>query len=109
MKRDKLHGGALGIAVGGVHVPYRNSKLTRLLQPSLGMELPRHFRSNLRRRPLGGGGLSSFIVTLNPCKSSAQETLPTLQFATRAMKVSVSCGSLASFMQETYRFSRPNG
>ncbi|KAF0686679.1 Aste57867_21521 [Aphanomyces stellatus] len=57
-----------------VHVPYRNSKLTRLLQPSL-----------------GGGGLCSFIVTLNPCKSSAQETFSTLQFATRAMKVSVSC------------------
>ncbi|KAF0734913.1 hypothetical protein Ae201684_008574 [Aphanomyces euteiches] len=86
MKRDKLHGGPLGIAVGSVHVPYRNSKLTRLLQPSL-----------------GGGGLCSFIVTLNPCKSSAQETLSTLQFATRAMKVSVSCEPCLDSRRETQR------
>ncbi|KDO31911.1 hypothetical protein SPRG_03127 [Saprolegnia parasitica CBS 223.65] len=57
---------------GKKHVPYRNCKLTRLLQHSL-----------------EGRALCAFIVTLNPCASNTMETLSTLQFAARAMKVKV--------------------
>jgi hypothetical protein len=54
------------------HVPYRDSKLTRLLQDSL-----------------GGNTLSLFVVTLSPSIENAEETLSTLQFADRAMKVQI--------------------
>jgi len=45
------------------HVPYRNSKLTHLLQDSL-----------------GGRGLACLFVTLSPSKDNVQETLGTLAF-----------------------------
>jgi hypothetical protein len=54
------------------HVPYRNSKLTRLLQDSL-----------------GGNTRTTFIVTLSPSASSVEESISTLQFADRAKKVVV--------------------
>ncbi|OQR88291.1 hypothetical protein ACHHYP_06989 [Achlya hypogyna] len=56
----------------GKHVPYRNCKLTRLLQHSF-----------------EGQAVCSFIVTLNPCATNTMETLSTLQFAARAMQVKV--------------------
>ena len=52
------------------HVPYRDSKLTRLLQESL-----------------GGTGVSSFIVTLSPVAAHLFETRNTLVFAERAKQV----------------------
>jgi hypothetical protein len=55
-----------------VHVPYRDSKLTRLLQDSL-----------------GGNTQTVFVVTLSPSLSCYDETVSTLQFADRAMKVAV--------------------
>jgi hypothetical protein len=54
------------------HVPYRNSKLTRLLQDSI-----------------GGNCRTMFIVTVSPSLASCEETVSTLQFADRAMKVRV--------------------
>ena len=54
------------------HVPYRNSKLTRLLQDSL-----------------GGNCRTMFVVTVSPSRASCEETVSTLQFADRAMKVRV--------------------
>ncbi len=54
------------------HVPYRNSKLTRLLQDSL-----------------GGNTRTTFIVALSPDPGSAEETISTLQFADRCMRVRV--------------------
>jgi hypothetical protein len=54
------------------HVPYRNSKLTRLLQDCL-----------------GGNTRTVMIVTLSPATGSYEETVSTLQFADRAMKVQV--------------------
>ena len=53
-------------------VPYRDSKLTRLLQNSL-----------------GGNSKTSLIITVGPSSSNARETLSTLQFGTRAMAVKV--------------------
>lgn len=60
---------ALGEA-GRSHIPYRNSKLTRLLQDSI-----------------GGNTKTWFVVTLSPSDDAVDETLSTLQFADRAKRV----------------------
>ena len=51
-------------------VPFRDSKLTRLLQDSL-----------------GGNCKTSLIVTIGPSKKNIEETLSSLAFGQRAMKV----------------------
>lgn len=50
-----------------VHVPYRNSKLTRILQDSL-----------------GGTSRMALIMTVSPAAANANETLSTLRFGLRA-------------------------
>ncbi|KAI5084376.1 hypothetical protein GOP47_0000545 [Adiantum capillus-veneris] len=52
------------------HVPFRDSKLTRLLQESL-----------------GGNTKTSLIINIAPCCDYIQETLSSLKFGIRAMKV----------------------
>ncbi|KAH8077547.1 ATP-dependent microtubule motor [Aureococcus anophagefferens] len=52
------------------HVPYRDSKLTRLLQNAL-----------------GGDSYTSVLATIRPTRSHAEECLSTLQFANRCRKV----------------------
>ena len=59
------------------HVPYRNSKLTHLLQPTL-------------------QGQVLMIVALSPDSSSANETLCSLRFAEKANGASVGAGSSSS-------------
>lgn len=54
------------------HVPFRNSKLTRMLQPSL-----------------SGDARISVICTLNPSPSAVSESLNTLGFASRVKRVSL--------------------
>jgi kinesin family member 5 len=54
------------------HVPYRDSKLTRLLSSSL-----------------GGNAKTSLIITVSPSPTEVPETLSTLQFGQRAMRVVV--------------------
>lgn len=54
----------------GRHVPYRDSKLTRLLQDSL-----------------GGNSYTVMICNVSPARLSAEETLSSLRFAERAKKV----------------------
>ena len=54
------------------HVPFRDAKLTRLLQDSL-----------------GGNAKTSLVLTLSPELSSAHQTLATLQFGARASAVEV--------------------
>lgn len=54
------------------HIPYRDAKLTRLLQDSL-----------------GGNTLTLFVVTISASIRNVEETASTLQFADRAMKVQV--------------------
>lgn len=49
------------------HVPYRDSKLTRILQESL-----------------GGNSKTSIIATISPGSNCTEETVNTLEFATRA-------------------------
>lgn len=55
---------------GKTHIPFRDSKLTRLLQDSL-----------------GGHGKTSIIITIGPSSTHLQETISSLQFGLRAMKV----------------------
>ncbi|KAG9510051.1 Kinesin-like protein KIF11, partial [Fragariocoptes setiger] len=52
------------------HVPYRESKLTRLLQDSL-----------------GGKTKTSIIATVSPAVADAEDTLSTLEYASRAKKI----------------------
>ncbi|XP_063236294.1 kinesin-like protein KIF11-B [Bacillus rossius redtenbacheri] len=52
------------------HIPYRESKLTRLLQESL-----------------GGRTKTSIIATVSPALSNLDETLSTLEYAFRARKI----------------------
>ncbi|KAJ8450922.1 hypothetical protein Cgig2_032547 [Carnegiea gigantea] len=54
------------------HIPFRDSKLTRLLQSSL-----------------GGHGHVSLICTVTPASSSMEETHNTLKFASRAKRVEI--------------------
>lgn len=60
---------------GDSHVPYRDSKLTRLLSTSL-----------------GGNAKTAVIVTIAPSAWNLGETRSSLSFAARAMKVR-SCGA----------------
>lgn len=65
----------LGIVVkqlseGDAHVPYRNSKLTFILKPSL-----------------GGNAKTAIICNMSPALVHRQDTSVTLQFATRAKQL----------------------
>ena len=53
-------------------IPYRDSKLTQILEDSM-----------------GGNSKTSLLVCTSPAQESANETLNTLEFASRAMKVEV--------------------
>ncbi|ENN72631.1 hypothetical protein YQE_10729, partial [Dendroctonus ponderosae] len=52
------------------HIPYRNSKLTRLLQDSL-----------------GGNSMTSIIATISPSREHFEETCYTLMYADRAKNI----------------------
>ena len=52
------------------HNPYRDSKLTRILQESL-----------------GGNAKTSLIITCSPAKYNLDETLSTLRFGARAKRI----------------------
>ena len=60
------------LAEGRSHVPYRDSKLTRLLQNCL-----------------GGSARTAVVVTVVPGEDPHGETLNALRFASRASRVSV--------------------
>ena len=68
---------ALGNVIGALtqqknrtHIPYRDSKLTRILEDSL-----------------GGNCKTTMIAMISPSYDSFNESLSTLKFATRAKKV----------------------
>ncbi|KAF1793615.1 S-adenosyl-L-methionine-dependent methyltransferase [Phytophthora cactorum] len=60
----------VGTAGGTVHVPYRDSKLTRLLQDSL-----------------GGNARTLMIACVSPASVNFEETLNTLKYANRAKNI----------------------
>ncbi|KXZ43594.1 hypothetical protein GPECTOR_86g388 [Gonium pectorale] len=64
---NKLSEGAL---VTGSHIPYRDSKLTRILQPSL-----------------GGNAKTAIICAMTPAGCHVEESHSTLRFACRAKRV----------------------
>lgn len=55
---------------GSVHIPYRDSKLTKLLMDSL-----------------GGSSLALMIACCSPTAAHIEETLSTLMYATRAKNI----------------------
>ena len=67
---------ALGMVINALtdgksqHVPYRDSKLTRILQESL-----------------GGNSRTTLIVNCSPCAYNMEETLSTLRFGVRAKSI----------------------
>ena len=62
--------GKLSEGNDNVHIPFRDSKLTRILQPSL-----------------GGNARTAIIATVTPAGGFAEETTSTLKFASRAKEV----------------------
>ena len=58
------------------HIPYRDSKLTRILQNSL-----------------GGNARTAIICTISPALSHVEQTRNTLSFATSAKEVTNNCPS----------------
>ncbi|KAE9338531.1 Kinesin-like protein [Phytophthora fragariae] len=67
---DKRRIGSAGNGSGAVHVPYRDSKLTRLLQDSL-----------------GGNARTLMIACVSPASVNFEETLNTLKYANRAKNI----------------------
>lgn len=61
---------ATGTSTDKVHIPYRDSKLTRILQNSL-----------------GGNSYTVLLAAIHPCGSYYDECLSTLQFANRCRNV----------------------
>ena len=58
------------ISKGGAFIPYRNSKLTRILQDSL-----------------GGNSRTTMIACVSPAESNYEETLSTIKYASRARNI----------------------
>lgn len=75
-KKINLSLSVLGLVINSLtdlkstHVPYRDSKLTRILQESL-----------------GGNSRTSLIINCSPALSCVQETISTLRFGTRAKHI----------------------
>ena len=70
-KKDRRSGRVISALVQSApHVPYRESKLTRLLQESL-----------------GGSAKTCIIATVSPSHTSVEETLSTLDYAHRAKNI----------------------
>ena len=75
-KKINLSLGCLGKVINALtdgkstHIPYRDSKLTRILQESL-----------------GGNSKTSLIVTCSPHPDNLQETISTLRFGISAKKI----------------------
>src|SRR5271170_352529 len=67
------------------HIPYRDSKLTRLLQPSL-----------------SGGGYITMLATICGGQKFSAETLSTLQFAKRAKKIPAKAVQAESLLEDGF-------
>lgn len=75
LKSINLSLSALGNCISALsekkrHIPFRDSKLTRLLQDSL-----------------GGNARTALVINVSPCMADAQEALSSLSFGQRAMAV----------------------
>ncbi|KAK3425624.1 hypothetical protein EUGRSUZ_F02228 [Eucalyptus grandis] len=70
------------------HIPYRDSKLTRILQPAL-----------------GGNAKTSIICTIAPEEVHVEETKGTLQFASRAKRV-INCAQVNEILTDAALLKR---
>ncbi|KAF5740077.1 kinesin-related protein 11 [Tripterygium wilfordii] len=70
------------------HIPYRDSKLTRILQPAL-----------------GGNAKTSIICTVAPEEVHVEETKGTLQFASRAKRIT-NCAQVNEIMTDAALLKR---
>ncbi|VBB25406.1 unnamed protein product [Acanthocheilonema viteae] len=72
-------GNVISALVGGksTHVPYRDSKLTRLLQGNVGVLID----------SLGGNSRTVMVANIGPSLYNYEETLSTLRYANRAKKI----------------------
>ncbi|KAJ7549092.1 hypothetical protein O6H91_07G039700 [Diphasiastrum complanatum] len=77
-----------GIENLGGHVPYRDSKLTRILQPAL-----------------GGNAKTAIICNVTPAWVHVDETKGTLQFASRAIRVT-NCAQVNEVMTDAALLKR---
>jgi hypothetical protein len=86
-----------GLADGKGHVPYRDSKLTRILQVRnfpLFLRVFRelfvsfsHARSSFGQNSLGGNTKTSLVLAASPHPDNSPETLSTLRFGQRAKTI----------------------
>ncbi|KAL0352049.1 UNVERIFIED_CONTAM: Kinesin-like protein KIN-4A [Sesamum calycinum] len=76
----------------GVHVPYRDSKLTRLLQDSL-----------------GGNSRTVMIACISPADINAEETLNTLKYANRARNIQKNLSCVNNWNICKLNFARGGG
>ncbi|OAE29967.1 hypothetical protein AXG93_669s1160 [Marchantia polymorpha subsp. ruderalis] len=77
-----------GIEKQGGHVPYRDSKLTRILQPAL-----------------GGNAKTLIVCNITPAMLHVDETRGTLQFASRANRVT-NCAQVNEIMTDAALLKR---
>merc|ERR1719270_1760090 len=70
------------------HIPYRDSKLTRILQNSL-----------------GGNAKTAIICTVTPAAMSEEQTISTLRFASEAKKIT-NCAKVNEVLDNNAQISR---
>lgn len=72
-RQSAINDGYITKSLGSNHIPFRDSKLTRILSESL-----------------YGNTKTSLIACVSPCNNNYDETFSTLYFASRAMLINVS-------------------
>ena len=71
------------------HIPYRNSKLTRLLEVSLMRAMIRC--TNPHQDSLGGNSKAAMFACFGPTADHAEQSMSTIRFATDVKLVGSNC------------------
>lgn len=86
---DVIH----GLKTKSRHVPYRNSKLTYLLQDSLGKVIINRAKCQDMFTSIGGNSKTLMMVQLSPVLKNASESVCSLTFAQRVHAVELGSAS----------------